>query len=1120
MKTRRSLATRGARIAVGGALALSGLAVLGQGPASADWAPRDPNDPKTPVTVTADALPTTQINGVVWSQAMRGDIVYAGGNFDEARPAGAAEGTGVLRDNLVAYDVTTGEMTDFDPSFDQQVRAVAVDGDRLYVGGEFSTVDGQPRGRLAAFDLTTGELVDGFAPQVNGSVQAIAVGSNGNIYVGGGFGGVGNQTRGNLAAFDAAGNLLDWAPRVTGGGVNALAVSPDGSRVAVGGMFMEVNDDPGQDNDPTAAEPGDGMALLDAVTGAALPMEAGNLIYAGNGEDDADGAITTLAADDDAFYGAGYTFSTIKAGTIEGVFAVNWDGTLKWVADCHGDSYSVHPQDGAVYTANHAHYCENIGGVTQGAGGVGDYPYYRAVAFGKEATGTATWEPDNRRYFNFEGQPSPSQLTWYPSINAGSFTGQSQGPWSVTGNDEYIVMAGEFTRVNGQAQQGLTRFAVSDLVQEGRGPTLFNASYPIQATSTEPGKVRISWHSNEDMDNEYLEYRLSRRAVGAEGSNLVHSRFVEADFWNPLGMTYTDEVAPGSYEYRLQARDPSGLTANSPWTPVTVTGQGEDSEYLEAVHTDEPTHWWRFAEEDGDATVKAADSVGFNPMTVGAGVVRGTQGAVHTDATNLGASLTGAADSVATSDVQDSPPDLFTLEAWFRTTSTTGGRIVGRDNVGGFRTKADRHLYLDEAGHVAFGVKPDAEMSTIASSGSYNDGAWHHAAGVLSPDGMQLYVDGVLQGTLADVTVGEHLAIGYWRVGGTAAGIPGSFVGDVDEVAVYKRALSAAELTAHVEAAGEPAPNAAPTASVAVSGVNALTATFDGSASNDPDGAVQSYRWSFGDGTSAKSDTPVMTHTYENAGTYTVSLTVLDNLKRSSAPATVQVTVIDPTNVAPTAAFTATEAGLRPRFDGSASADPDGTIKSYAWDFGNGRTSTSQSPRGDYRMTGPGTYLVTLTVTDNDGATHTVKKNVTISETAEPVLVDLPPDPTTPPTPPPTTSPTTPTTTPTTPGTGTPPPATTSKATASLKGKAVTKRVRGKVAVKVVWKVARTGGGNATGKVTVKVGKKKFTGKLRKGKVTIKLGKYAARGKLKVKARYGGDATTAAASRVLKIKLR
>ena len=84
----------------------------------------------------------------------------------------------------------------------------------------------------------------------------------------------------------------------------------------------------------------------------------------------------------------------------------------------------------------------------------------------------------------------------------------------------------------------------------------------------------------------------------------------------------------------------------------------------------------------------------------------------------------------------------------------------------------------------------------------------------------------------------------------------------------------------------------------------------------------------------------------------------------------------------------------------------------------------------------------------------------------------------------------------------------------------MTKRVRGKVTVKVVYSVARAGGGDATGTVTVKVGKKTFTGKLRNGKVTVGLGKYAARGKLKVTAQYGGDARTAGASKVLTIKLR
>jgi PKD repeat protein len=970
-----------------GAACLGGLG----GPAGADWSPQDPDDPATPPTVTADALPTVQIDGVVWSQAMRGDLVYAGGDFENARPAGAGIEANVPRAHLVAYDVTTGVMTDFAPEFNQQIRAVAVRGDRLYVGGEFTTVDDEPRSRLAAFDLTTGELVEDFDPQVNGAVQALTV-TDSAVYVGGAFGGVGNQDRGNLAAFDLDGDLLAWAPTVGGGAVTAITANPDGSSIAVGGTFLSVNGDPGQDTDPAAAEPGDGLALLSATTGAALPLPAGLHLYNGNGAGDADGGITALAADDDAFYGAGYTFSSIDAGTIEGVFAVSWDdGSIKWVADCHGDSYSVHPQGDLVYAANHSHYCENIGGVAQGPGGVGDYPYYRAVAFGKRATGTVTWEPDTRRYYNFEGQPSPSLQTWFPSINVGTFTGQSQGSWSVSGNEDYVVMGGEFTRVNGQDQQGLVRFARADLAPKQQGPTLFNAAYPIQVSSTEPRKVRISWRSNQDLDNDYLEYRLSRRLPGATATTLVHSRRMRANFWNPMGMTFTDSgVTPGTYEYRLQARDPGGLTANSPWTSVTVGASGADSAYLDAVHGDEPTHWWRFGEPAG-STDPGADSVGFSPLSVGSGVARGASGAVPSDPTNRGATFTGAgAASLATSSVQDSPPDLMTVEAWFRTTSTTGGRIVGRDTAAARGAKVDRLVYLDAPGHVVFGVKPNAALATVASPATYNDGRWHHVAGVLSPDGMKLYVDGQLAGAQPDVTVGEHLALGYWRIGGGSAvtGLPGALAGSIDEVAVYKRALTPTELAQHVAAAGHGAtpPNVPPTASFTHSST-ALATTFR-STSTDSDGTIASSLWQFGDGTTSSEANP--THGYANAGTYEVALTVIDD-DGAQHTATSTVTVTDPTNQAPTAAFTLLqppEAGLRPRFDAGGSTDSDGTITGWTWDFGNGRTSTQAAGRGDYRTSGPGTYLVTLTVTDNDGATHRVARNVTVSEAGMPVLGD------------------------------------------------------------------------------------------------------------------------------------
>ena len=80
-------------------------------------------------------------------------------------------------------------------------------------------------------------------------------------------------------------------------------------------------------------------------------------------------------------------------------------------------------------------------------------------------------------------------------------------------------------------------------------------------------------------------------------------------------------------------------------------------------------------------------------------------------------------------------------------------------------------------------------------------------------------------------------------------------------------------------------------------------------------------------------------------------------------------------NATPTAAFTSSAVNLAASFDGSGSSDPDGTIASYAWDFGDGDTGTGATPSHTYATAG--TYTVKLTVTDNGGATDTVTKPVT-----------------------------------------------------------------------------------------------------------------------------------------------
>jgi PKD repeat protein len=84
-----------------------------------------------------------------------------------------------------------------------------------------------------------------------------------------------------------------------------------------------------------------------------------------------------------------------------------------------------------------------------------------------------------------------------------------------------------------------------------------------------------------------------------------------------------------------------------------------------------------------------------------------------------------------------------------------------------------------------------------------------------------------------------------------------------------------------------------------------------------------------------------------------------------------------PANIAPTAAFTSSCTNRACTFDASTSADSDGSIASYAWDFGDGSNGSGVNPTHAY--TADGSYSVTLTVTDNRGGTASVSHGVSVS---------------------------------------------------------------------------------------------------------------------------------------------
>jgi hypothetical protein len=456
-------------------------------------------------------------NDAVRALAVIGGTVYAGGNFTGA---GGSVGTQATRNRLAAFD-TSGNLTTWDPGANNEVWSLAITGSTIYAGGYFTQAGGgdgtqATRNRLAAFDASGN--VTPWNPGANRVVDALAV-SGPLIYAGGLFtqagGGTGTATRNSLAALDASGNLTTWNPGANGG-VNALAVS--GSTVYAGGWFTQVGGGSGSEatrnrlaafdssGAPTAWNPGANAEVRTLAVSGGTVYAGGDFTAVGGGDGietsrfglaafDSSGNVTTWDARAIPVYALAVSGTTVYVGggftqaagatTRNRLAAFDISGNLtSWNPGANGNVWALAVSGSTVYAGGDFTYAGNGtgtsyrpriaafddgGNVTSWSPGVegtttpivraimvSDATVYAAGAF-MWAGGYGTGTQVVRKYlaaFDATGDVLP----WNPGANG------KVNAFAMYGST--VFAGGEFTQIggtaNGASAQYLARLPVSD----------------------------------------------------------------------------------------------------------------------------------------------------------------------------------------------------------------------------------------------------------------------------------------------------------------------------------------------------------------------------------------------------------------------------------------------------------------------------------------------------------------------------------------------------------------------------------------------------------------------------------------------------------------------------------
>ena len=353
------------------------------------------------------------------------------------------------------------------------------------------------------------------------------------------------------------------------------------------------------------------------------------------------------------------------------------------------------------------------------------------------------------------------------------------------------------------------------VIRDPSSPGLNNVTSTKQGVTSSTGLVVLAgneataryWHADESLGT------VSPPVAAFSGSPTSGTA--------PLAVTFTDASTGGPTAWSWDFGDGTSSTAQNPVhtyaaagsysVSLTVTNSGGSNSltkpsyigvatpppptsYAMVVASDSPASYWRLGETSGST---AADAAGSSPGSINGGVTLGVPGALAGDA-NTAMGFNGSTGYVSVPDAAslDFAGD-FTVEAWAKPNALTGigGAVVHKGGSSGYPVWQYR-MSITGGNQWRGTVFVGNSNIAVTAPGVASTTSWTHLAMTKAGSTLTLYVNGAAVATTTVAGI-VNTSTGILAIGRTGASSSDYFNGQIDEVAVYPTALSAARIAAH-----------------------------------------------------------------------------------------------------------------------------------------------------------------------------------------------------------------------------------------------------------------------------------------------------------------------------------